>query len=498
MTFNKKRVCSVFCNNEYDFPYPPDNPFLCSDNGKWSHKQTNLPECVKADPLDIFSYVETTFEYSGDCENLTTDEELEITRLAEEALKDRLCRGECKEFVISNVVFECGEQNEDEGNEIFRREIRTENSIAFVKFRVKASDSGSILNVTNCNASCRTASRKLVLSLFAKKLVQKLVDEPMTIEIKGKLLRSKDAIASKVQAMCIKPRQTKIGSRCFSCGKGSYFHEGKCMPCPLHTYQDRQRKSRCKRCPDGYGTLWKGSKSLAQCLKRCRRGTFSQNGVEPCSPCPMHTYQPDEGQTSCITCPDGKITKQVGQSLCVPNCTNTCLHGHLCDKCRCLSDYRVCDLTMDCVDGSDERDCESCRGFFCPADFLIYQHICIASFAAVAEVKKVVKIDDTRSMLKCDVKEVLYSSNDTDVSSIYDGHYYLGSKAAACNCPHIPSQAAGSQFVVTGHRNRDGEMIVSHDGIFKPWRDDTKVEIVAAVTRVKNGNCSLIYGWDEE
>ena len=34
----------------------------------------------------------------------------------------------------------------------------------------------------------------------------------------------------------------------------------------------------------------------------CPPGTFSQNGEQPCEPCPAETYQPDSGATSCQPC----------------------------------------------------------------------------------------------------------------------------------------------------------------------------------------------------
>ena len=47
---------------------------------------------------------------------------------------------------------------------------------------------------------------------------------------------------------------------------------------------------------------------------KCAPGTYSNNGVEPCSPCPVGTYQPGSGQTACLPCPGLKSTHGTGAS----------------------------------------------------------------------------------------------------------------------------------------------------------------------------------------
>ena len=82
----------------------------------------------------------------------------------------------------------------------------------------------------------------------------------------------------------------------------------------------------------------------------------------------------------------------------------------------------------------------------------------------------------------------------TNLTSVNDGHFDLGSKSVACHCPSVQ---AGNQYMLSGYKNHDGALVVSHDGIFKPWRNDTPPEISEAISLVKNGSCLLNYGWDE-
>ena len=498
LTFNKQQVCNIFCNDAYDFSRAPDNPFVCGVNGNWSHEKLKVPvpECVEADPLGIFITVESKFEYPGDCESLSPEERSKISSMTFQSLLERLCP--CNEITITNSEeVECGA-----GAGRRRRQVGGKiSSVAIVvKFRLEASkDSRRILNSKFCNSTCRAATGKLVgaVRAAAAKLVTSVEEDPLRVEINGVTLKSSDVTTGKIQASCNNPGQIRSGTRCITCSKGNHIRKGKCEPCPLHTYQDADGKTECILCPNRAQTLWKGSKSLEECLRPCQRGTYADNGLHPCTPCPMHSYQAEQGQTSCFTCPNGTITTAKGashESMCVPNCTNDCIYGFRCDGCRCISRYKVCDLTQNCVDGSDEQHCDSCDGFRCPADFLVYQDICTSSFAAVAEIKEVVSMEDNTTMMKCDVKKILYSANSTNITSVNNGHFYLGSKAVACHCP---SAQAGNQYMLTGHKNRDGALVVSHRGIFKPWRNDTQPEISEAISLVKNGNCSLTYGWDE-
>ena len=44
--------------------------------------------------------------------------------------------------------------------------------------------------------------------------------------------------------------------------------------------------------------------------ERCAPGHVSRSGLSPCYQCPYGTYQPDEGQTVCIKCPNEADTEQ--------------------------------------------------------------------------------------------------------------------------------------------------------------------------------------------
>ena len=49
-------------------------------------------------------------------------------------------------------------------------------------------------------------------------------------------------------------------------------------------------------------------------LVQCAPGTYSDNGVEPCSPCTTGTYQNETGQIFCLPCPGQESTHGTGAS----------------------------------------------------------------------------------------------------------------------------------------------------------------------------------------
>ena len=64
-------------------------------------------------------------------------------------------------------------------------------------------------------------------------------------------------------------------------------------------YQDEQCQTTCKECPVGYTTI---TTAACFCIKLCSPRNFSENGMEPCKPCPSGTYSTDLGSTSCFNC----------------------------------------------------------------------------------------------------------------------------------------------------------------------------------------------------
>ncbi|XP_052340137.1 signal peptide, CUB and EGF-like domain-containing protein 2 isoform X2 [Oncorhynchus keta] len=95
------------------------------------------------------------------------------------------------------------------------------------------------------------------------------------------------------------------------CGKGQVLVDRKCAG----MYQDEEGKNSCEACP---GPEVRGSPrsvgawNISECGGQCPPGQFSHDGFIPCLPCPLGTYQPEVGRTSCFHCGGNLVTKHNG------------------------------------------------------------------------------------------------------------------------------------------------------------------------------------------
>uniref|UniRef100_A0A8B9E663 Signal peptide, CUB and EGF-like domain-containing protein 2 n=1 Tax=Anser cygnoides TaxID=8845 RepID=A0A8B9E663_ANSCY len=114
--------------------------------------------------------------------------------------------------------------------------------------------------------------------------------------------------------------QMHVGNRCVSCSVGSYYdgERESCVLCPNGTYQDEEGQITCDSCPSpqnpGNQKL-AGAHSVSQCGDQCSPGDYSPDGFKPCLPCPLGTYQPEAGRVSCFPCGGGLMTRHTSASL---------------------------------------------------------------------------------------------------------------------------------------------------------------------------------------
>ncbi|XP_073515120.1 signal peptide, CUB and EGF-like domain-containing protein 2 isoform X3 [Phyllobates terribilis] len=106
--------------------------------------------------------------------------------------------------------------------------------------------------------------------------------------------------------------QIRVENRCASCRAGTYYDEDKeqCVLCPHGTYQSEDGQITCDICPDNRDhPKHAGARDVSECGGLCSPGEFSSDGFRPCGPCPLGTYQPESGRTSCFACGGGLTTK---------------------------------------------------------------------------------------------------------------------------------------------------------------------------------------------
>ncbi|ELW64494.1 Signal peptide, CUB and EGF-like domain-containing protein 1 [Tupaia chinensis] len=105
-------------------------------------------------------------------------------------------------------------------------------------------------------------------------------------------------------------------NKCAACGPGTYFSGelGQCVPCVPGTYQDVEGQLSCTPCPSSDGLGLAGARNVSECggKSQCSPGFFSTDGFKPCQACPVGTFQPEPGRTSCFPCGGGLLTKHEG------------------------------------------------------------------------------------------------------------------------------------------------------------------------------------------
>ncbi|XP_047187632.1 signal peptide, CUB and EGF-like domain-containing protein 2 isoform X5 [Scophthalmus maximus] len=111
--------------------------------------------------------------------------------------------------------------------------------------------------------------------------------------------------------------QVLMGRKCVRCSVGTYYDgdQGRCVLCPAGTYQGEEGRMSCEVCPGPEGrevSKVVGARNMSECGGQCSPGQYSHDGFIPCLPCPLGTYQPEVGRTSCFHCGGNLVTKRSG------------------------------------------------------------------------------------------------------------------------------------------------------------------------------------------
>jgi len=98
------------------------------------------------------------------------------------------------------------------------------------------------------------------------------------------------------------------------CEPGSWSEDGNepCTPCPAGTYSDAAGATSCDWCPPGtYSTGGSSSCWL------CPPGTYSTAGSSSCQDCPPGTYADSPGSPECADCPVDTYQPDAGATECL-------------------------------------------------------------------------------------------------------------------------------------------------------------------------------------
>uniref|UniRef100_A0A7N4PWR1 Signal peptide, CUB and EGF-like domain-containing protein 2 n=1 Tax=Sarcophilus harrisii TaxID=9305 RepID=A0A7N4PWR1_SARHA len=162
--------------------------------------------------------------------------------------------------------------------------------------------------VASCDLSCVLKKTEKKLRKVIRTLRKTVHREQFHLRLSGmdfEVAKKFPRVSEHLADPCGLGQEHRKG-KCVSCSVGTYDgRQGQCLLCPNGTYQDEEGQITCKPCPNfekagSPKTL--GARNMSECGGQCLPGEYSSNGFSPCQPCPLGTYQPEVGRTSCFPC----------------------------------------------------------------------------------------------------------------------------------------------------------------------------------------------------
>nr|XP_033465702.1 sushi, von Willebrand factor type A, EGF and pentraxin domain-containing protein 1 isoform X2 [Epinephelus lanceolatus] len=184
------------------------------------------------------------------------------------------------------------------------------------------------------NDSIEVANQKRLLRTLEQltnRLKRTLAKQPLSsFHVSSEMIvADPKSLESKKPSLFCRPGSVLKGRMCVQCPVGTYFsleyHE--CESCWLGSYQDQEGQLECKSCPEGTSTAYLHSRSVAECKGQCKPGSHSLNGLEICESCPLGHFQPGYGARACLVCPDETSTVTRG-AVDEMECGVPCSAGH--------------------------------------------------------------------------------------------------------------------------------------------------------------------------
>lgn len=184
------------------------------------------------------------------------------------------------------------------------------------------------------NDSVEVANQKRLLRTLEQltnRLKRTLAKQPLSsFHVSSEMIvADPKSLESKKASLYCRPGSVLKGRMCVQCPVGTYFslEYNECESCWLGSYQDQEGQLECKSCPEGTSTAYLHSRSVAECKGQCKPGSHSLNGLEICESCPMGHYQPGYGARECLVCPDETSTVTRG-AVDETECGVPCSAGH--------------------------------------------------------------------------------------------------------------------------------------------------------------------------
>ncbi|XP_069128762.1 sushi, von Willebrand factor type A, EGF and pentraxin domain-containing protein 1-like [Argopecten irradians] len=169
------------------------------------------------------------------------------------------------------------------------------------------------------------------LSKVMNKLEEKATQGEMDLDLGGKRMQFANmSYDTKGPKPNCKSGSVAVNGLCVPCPSGTFFNvvTKECDACKTGSFQPDEGQITCLVCPANTSTQGNFSKSEQECKALCLPGTFSADGLERCATCAVGTYQTLYGMTSCQPCPANQTTIRRGSRQ-VSQCKDRCGAGHV-------------------------------------------------------------------------------------------------------------------------------------------------------------------------
>eukprot|EP00063_Salmo_salar_P087678 XP_014062513.1 PREDICTED: sushi, von Willebrand factor type A, EGF and pentraxin domain-containing protein 1-like isoform X2 [Salmo salar] len=203
------------------------------------------------------------------------------------------------------------------------------------KIQIFFNITASIPQPSSRNDSLEVANQKRLLRILEQltnRLKRTLAKQPLSsYHVSSEMIVVADpkSLESKRASLFCRPGSVLKGRMCVQCPVGTYYslEYAECESCWLGSYQDQEGQMECKTCPDGSSTAYLHARNQDECKEQCKPGGYSVNGLETCESCPLGYYQPGLGSRECLVCPDETSTVTSGARE-MAECGVPCLAGH--------------------------------------------------------------------------------------------------------------------------------------------------------------------------
>ncbi|XP_060604924.1 sushi, von Willebrand factor type A, EGF and pentraxin domain-containing protein 1-like [Ruditapes philippinarum] len=314
-SINARPLHIMSCQKGYDIPSVGtqfQGRLSCQDSGNW-FPLDDFPDCIVSTspwlnlPMELY--------YDGDCNDNDTKTQIKEQVLVYLAgvkadIDNSICpdNNTCK---IENLDVVCGDTPSRKRKSATSHVIYKRNTYGLIRFNVMKkwrqgdkSTQDAYIDITND------------LNSIADK-IEKDAHGGIILNGEGLTLPIDGVQKGTPNLFCDPGYKVDTGSlSCKPCPAGFYLDSdsGNCEACKIGEYIDHEGASKCNLCENGYSTLATGTKDISKCLKLCSPGYFSSTTMEQCSACPVGTYQPEKGQSYCLSCPAGKTTSKTNST----------------------------------------------------------------------------------------------------------------------------------------------------------------------------------------